>query len=53
MSSIDTKILSMGHAEENLLDVGQGIKLWYRTWGNYSKGSMKKVVEFHCVWNEI
>ena len=38
MSSIDKNILSMAQAEENLLDVGQDIKLWYRTWGNVSKG---------------
>ena len=38
MSSMDKKILSMAMAEENLLDVGQDIKIWYRTWGNVSKG---------------
>ena len=38
MSSTDEHILNMAQAEENLLDVGQDIKLWYRTWGNVSKG---------------
>ena len=28
----------MNQAEENLLDIGKGMKLWYRTWGNTSKG---------------
>ena len=32
------KTLAIGEAEENMLDIGQGIKLWYRTWGNRSHG---------------
>ena len=38
MSSIDEYILNVALSEENILDVGQDIKLWYRTWGNVSKG---------------
>ena len=38
MSSIDEYILNVAQSEENLLDVGQDIKVWYRTWGNVSKG---------------
>ena len=38
MSSTDEYILSIAMAEENLLDVGQDIKVWYRIWGNVSKG---------------
>merc|ERR1712088_99896 len=38
MSSDGNKILSMSQAEENLLDIGKGMKLWYRTWGNITKG---------------
>ena len=32
------KILDIDQAEENMLNIGQGIKLWYRTWGNRSHG---------------
>ena len=28
----------MENAEENLLDIGAGLKLWYRTWGNKANG---------------
>ena len=38
MSSVENKVLSMSQAEENLLDIGKGMKLWYRTWGNITKG---------------
>ena len=38
MSSVENKVLSMSQAEENLLDIGKGMKLWYRTWGNVTKG---------------
>ena len=38
MSSVENKVLSMSQAEENLLDIGIGMKLWYRTWGNITKG---------------
>ena len=38
MSSIDEYILNVAQSEENLLDVGLDIKVWYRTWGNVSKG---------------
>jgi proline iminopeptidase len=37
-SETKNKIVAMAQAEENLHDIGHGIKLWYRTWGNRSKG---------------
>jgi len=38
MSFNESKIIGMENAEENMLDIGEGLKLWYHTWGNRSKG---------------
>lgn len=38
MSLSGTEILGIEKANENLLDIGENLKLWYRTWGNAKTG---------------
>ena len=34
----NTKIVAMKEAKESLLEVDEGIKVWYQTWGNLESG---------------
>ena len=38
MNPTKAKIIGMESAEQNKLDIGEGLQLWYHTWGNRLKG---------------